>query len=194
MKNWLCKITVLTLVSLHALSLTAQNKMLDSLNAVLRDQKMDTHRVNTLLNLSREYFMAGDMRKTEFYLNSALKFSYSIHFVRGQAFSYIQMGHIYEWLGRRKEALEKKLAALKLLKNTGSQEDIALGNLVVGHAYNILEENAEALQFFYNALSGYEKAGNKYEVGNRKLQLLVGALRGRDSGLSKSIGNLSGTK
>jgi tetratricopeptide (TPR) repeat protein len=99
--------------AIHATGIAQQDKMADSLLNVLKTQKEDTNRVNTLNALARNYSQKGKDSLAIKYANdviaSAAKLNYSLGIFRG----YTTLGSAYAKAGNEELALKNHRKALE---------------------------------------------------------------------------------
>ncbi|MEO6882870.1 MAG: T9SS type A sorting domain-containing protein [Bacteroidia bacterium] len=73
----------------------AQNHKIDSLYAVLKTEKEDTNKVNTLNVLSEKLWRAGVVQKSDSLANNALALSEKLNFQKGRAKAFDYISNIY---------------------------------------------------------------------------------------------------
>src|SRR4051812_30879351 len=84
----------------------AQNKKIDSLQVLLKKDKLDTNKINHFNQLSIEYKNARLYDTAIDYANSALQLALKLNFKKGMAISYTKIGNVYDFLCNYPEALK----------------------------------------------------------------------------------------
>ena len=142
----------------------AQNKNIDSLLILLKTDKLDTVKVNHLLQLIRECEMTGSFENGLNYGREALELSLKLNFKKGIAKADNSIGNIYLNQGKYFEALKKYSASLKISEEIGNKKGIAssLGN--IGLIYQSQGNYPEALKNYYAALKIRKEMNDKQGI------------------------------
>ena len=111
----MAKLKLLYLIVLVILScnLSGQNNEIDSLILILKHQKDDTNKVNTLNNLSWENLSMGDYEKSIENSKNALLLAEKLKYKKGIANAYNNLGNTFSDRGELNEA---KIIMKRLLK------------------------------------------------------------------------------
>src|ERR1035437_4574891 len=121
----------LSLLILNALFLIpnsfsfAQNKNIDSLLTLLKNDKADTNKVIHSYKLCWEYRNIGLYDTALYYGNSALQLAQQLNFKQGIAASYNNIGNDYYNQGNYPNALNNQFASLKINEEIGDKQGIA---------------------------------------------------------------------
>ncbi len=105
---------MVSVLLLHFPLLSQQGK-LDSLHAVLLQQKEDTNRVNTLVSLCGELTSRDTERALECG-KEALQLAQKLSFKRGTAGAYLELGRVYDAKGEKKESQRSLEIGLNLAR------------------------------------------------------------------------------
>ena len=116
-------------------SYAQNNKVIDSLELVLKTAKADTLKVKNLNFLSAKYFNIGKyelaMKKSE----SALLLAEKLKFKKGIADSYNSIGGVYRIQGNNSESLKNSLVALKISEKLDYKKGIVKSYNNIGNTY-----------------------------------------------------------
>ena len=143
----------------------AQHK-LDSLNGVLKTEKEDTNKVNTLNSLASGYDDIGNMNIADSLAKNALQLASSLNYKNGQAGALITIGYISIGRGNYSEAMKAFSQSLELCKATSDSAGIANAYSCIGLSYRDQGNYSEALKNYLIALRIRERLGNKRAIGN----------------------------
>jgi adenylate cyclase len=163
------------LVSLHTQASSPGQTRIDSLISVLNKQKGDTNKVNTLNELAWEFYASNyDNKKALQYAEEALSLAQKIRFARGEATACRRRGGIELNSGHYGDAMKSYSRELKLQKEIGDKNRIALGYMQVGSVYFYLGNYPSALE---NYLSGLKIAEEiKDRISTSKISNNIGLL------------------
>jgi Tfp pilus assembly protein PilF len=92
------------IITVHATGIAQQDKIADSLLNVLKTQKEDTNRVNTLNQLARTYLRKGDDSLAMKYANDVIASAAKLNFPRGIILGYRCLGFVYNNAGNEELA------------------------------------------------------------------------------------------
>ena len=201
-----------TFLILHSFSF-AQNRTIDSLITLLKNDKSDTNKVKHLNKLSWEFKEIGNYDTSLLYSNNALQLSQKFNYAQGIANAYSLIGNVYDYQGDYPRALEFYLKALKLDEEQKNKKGVAkrLGN--IGIVYYEQGDITKALDYYFMALKMDEELGDKIgmsiDLGNigsiyvekgdysKAMEYLHKALKmkvklGDKSGIASTLSNIGG--
>jgi adenylate cyclase len=159
------KILCLTLLLFCQHSSSAQDeRMVDSLETILKTVTQDTAKANILFSLSKIYW-GVDSAKSMRYADQLLELSEKANYKNGIARAFISKGVINYKMGNYLQALAWDNKGLSVAIVTGDKGLVALSYLNIGNVHNIQGNNPEALKYFFLALKLYEETGDKQGVG-----------------------------
>jgi tetratricopeptide (TPR) repeat protein len=134
-------------------SLSAQRPVIDSLRNVLKTEKDDTNKVNTLNALSSRQEGMGKYDTAIIYANAARVLAEKLNFKEGLAEAYSHIASLYDDRGDYTQALDYYNKTVALMKEVGKKREISssLGNLGIvyyeqGNFVKALECDNEALK------------------------------------------------
>lgn len=127
-------------------TLFAQNRNIDSLFILLKNDKTDTNKVNHLNTLCDEYIKIHVLDTALYYGNTALVLALTLNFKKGIANAYKLKGKAYLYQTNYNKALENWLPALKIeeeLENKKGMEFLLcnIGFIVSGDFYFFHKNN-----------------------------------------------------
>ncbi len=154
---------ILTLLVILSLNSNAQDKKLDSLNAVLTSTIPDSAKILTHIELAKA-LRGSEPKKAFEHSKKALNLAQSSKYLPGIALGYKWVGFYYFDRSSFLEAQNWWLKALKAYEEVGDMDGKAnmLNNLGSIH-YN-LGNNAQALEYFLPSYELSEKIGNKLRL------------------------------
>lgn len=153
-------VAVLIAVGISSL---AQNKIIDSLKNVLKTQKDDTGKVNTLNRLCEKVWRSGQLDTALVYSGNAKALSNKVGYKRGLVDAYKSEGIIYDIRGDYSKALELDFKALAISQEIGNKNDIAKIYCNIGYVYSHLGDYAKALDYDFQSLTIQKDLG--YKIG-----------------------------
>ncbi len=152
----------------------AQNKQIDSLQNILKNNKEDTTKVNALNLLSIQCWQTGNYTKGLGYANSALTLAKTIKaWPKGIAVAFDNIGIINWYKGNYPEALKNYLAALKLREAPGDEMFKAVSLNNVGIVYLYQSNFPEALKYYTSALLIFKNKCGSISVDKKCLKGLA---------------------
>jgi two-component system NtrC family sensor kinase len=178
-----------------------QNSTIDSLKKVLLTQKEDTNKVNTLNELSINFFNNVDYKNAMQKAKEALTLSGKINFINGKGAAFQNIGLIYEFQNNNlPEARKNYYLAIKYYEESGSKNKTANEFLRIASSYNQEANSSRSVENIYLALKLFEETGDKEGLAQCYLMLggnnfyqkeYPGALKNLFSALkiSEEIGN-----
>lgn len=161
------------IVAAHSICSAQQDKTTDSLLNVLKTQKDDTGKVNTLNALSRGFSRKSEFELSNKYAKDAISLAEKLNFKKGFILAYTCLG-INNWLlGNYKEAMENHLAVIKFGEETGNKSAIGIAYNNIGLLYSDQGNTTEAIKNYLIGAKISEESGDKksqanayYNVGN----------------------------
>lgn len=201
----MAKLKLLYLIFLVILScnLSAQNDEIDSLILILKHQKDDSNKVNTLNKLSWENMSMGDYEKSIENSKNALLLAEKLKYKKGIANAYNNLGNIFSERGELNEATNYYEKALKIRKEINDKKGISISYNNFGTIFEAQGNYLEALNSYFSSLkikeeindkkgisvsynnigSIYEKQGNyeeaiKYHFASLKIKEEIGNKKG----------------
>jgi len=163
LKFFLCTV-VLSAASANAFSQDLDKKI-DSLNRVLKTEKEDTNKINTLNALAFELQQASNFSNSLANANSAMALAKTLSFQKGVGDAYNNLGVVYWNQGNYTEGLKSLSAALKIGQDINNDMIIAKSYTATGNIYLKQSNIPEAMKYFGMELGLREKMGDKYELG-----------------------------
>jgi len=148
------------------ISYSQNDTKVDSLLNELKKVQEDTCRVNTLNALSKHFIQISDYTKANNYAKDALLQAEKIHFSKGIAASYLNIGLIYTNQGDYPEALNQFRSSLKIYEDIGDKRGIADSYHMIGVIYYYQGNYSEALEKYTNSLKLNEEIGDKLKIAN----------------------------
>lgn len=146
-------------------NLFAQNKLIDSLQSVLKDAKEDTVKAFLLTELSWEQLVTADFKGALQNADSALALSKRLNYPWGIATAYNRKAGALEEFGNYAESLKNYEASLKIHLETGNKKGIASCYNNMALVYKAEGNYAKALECYLSALRIREEMGDKKGIG-----------------------------
>lgn len=167
MKNFL-KHTFIVIILLFSFEFSfAQNKVIDSLNRVIKKDKNDIEKTKHLNALSWEHLLIGNSDSAILVANKALLIANMLPEAdklkaSAESFSNIAMGNSDK--GNFAESITYFLKALKIGEDLGNKKIISnnLGN--IGNVYGNMGEYDKSLEYILKAMKISEELGDKKRV------------------------------
>jgi len=147
------------------LTLSAGNKI-DSLRNVLKTEKEDTNKFNTLIALTRKVDQADNFDTALIYVTQALTLAQNLDFKKGIAKAYDVTGSIYAHKDNYPKAIENEEKALAIYQELNSKNSIASEYNHLGTAYWNMGNYPKSLEYDLKALEIYKQTGNKYGIAS----------------------------
>lgn len=135
----------------------AQQKRADSLQFVLKGLGDDTIKVNTLLELSREYYWTANYKEALQSATSAQQLASKINYRKGEGNAWISSGHTYLRKGEYDSALHHFTRAYQVFTTLAMPIELANAHLYLGQTYDLLASYKQALEHYKVALDIIEK-------------------------------------
>ncbi len=129
---------------------SAQNRIIDSLNALLAKEKQDTTRVTLLWNLASAYnsFNPDTSRALA---AQALILAQRIKYLEGESKSLGKLATAYNQIGNYPSAMAFYLRQLQLEEKRNNPQNMTSVLLNIGSVYTYQEEYDKALDYYYRA-------------------------------------------
>ena len=157
------KIILISISLAVHITASAQNRAIDSLQVVLRNQGGDTNKVNTLNNLSYELRQL-DNKKALQYAGEAILLAEKLNFQKGIAIANLNNGFAY-YDQDFTESLKYFLEALKVSKEIDYKIGIADSYNNIARCNSSLGNYPEAIKNHLAAIEIYEELGDKQGMG-----------------------------
>jgi serine phosphatase RsbU (regulator of sigma subunit)/tetratricopeptide (TPR) repeat protein len=134
------------------LASVSQSRHTDSLRKVLRTQKEDTGKVNSLYELGLDYYQSGTYKTADSIVDLQLALALKTNFKKGAALAYNLKGKLYQANNNNTEALKDFEQALKLCTDINDKgiEGTTYGD--IGIIYENEGNYPEALKYQLSAL------------------------------------------
>lgn len=146
-------------------SLCAQSTKVDSLKLILSKAKDDSLKCETLGELGSFYYYNGNLSEALKSYESALSLSETIHYKRGIANSYSEIGMVQEAQGNYSEAIQNMYASLKIMEELGDQHHIVSTYINMALIFADHRDFKRALQNANLALDISKKSGDNMYLG-----------------------------
>ena len=131
----------------------SQNTEIDSLLKVLKTQREDTNKINTLFGISKLYKSQRDPDQAMEYQKQALLLSEKLKFWLGKAKAIYYLGNIYFDLRQNyAQALEYYYKSLNLFEELGDKKWISNAHSIIGEVYYIQDNFIESLESYQLSL------------------------------------------
>jgi tetratricopeptide (TPR) repeat protein len=159
------KITLLFYLFLISVNVFAQNKEVDSLQALLHTSIADTIKIkvlNELVNLNK----GSDLEKALEFAKQSKAVSMKIKDESGKRNSLNNMGVIYTSLGNYNEALKCHFEAVQIGEKLKLKKEISASYQNIGNIYLNIADYPAALPYYLKSLKIKEELGNKKGMAN----------------------------
>ena len=160
-------------VAIHAICFAQSARRIDSLLHVLKKQKEDTVKVNTLNALARNYYLADNDSLCIKYAENAKSLSQKLNFKKGAAMACTNQGSSYINFENYDEAMIQFQASLKFAEDGQIKALTAVAYNSIGNVYWYMGNAQESVKYYYLAAKASEEAGDKkmeamayYNIGN----------------------------
>ena len=163
------KITLLIICCLSLKGSAGQQKVIDSLNALLASSKPDTNRINLLILLDNKT-IDNNPKLANSYMFEALKLSEILHWQHGRMLSCSRLGSGYYILGNYPVAMEYYQKSLHIADSIGERKGIASAYNNLANVYQSTSDISGALNYYLKALKITEETndekGTEIELDN----------------------------
>src|SRR6185312_10816876 len=164
MKTVLIRVYFFLLLFLPILALGHGSKV-DSLLSILKKQKEDTGKVNTLNELSLLNIGIGNYPKVDSLAKCALKLSQTLNYSKGIGWAYKYIGDVFYFQGDYKTALKNDSISFETFKKITYTPGMARVCLTTGDIYTDMGNYPQALKSIMQALDSYKVMGNRKGMG-----------------------------
>ena len=144
------RLHLLLLISLLSMTASAQNRIVDSLNALLKIEKRDSNKVTLLWNLANAY-NAFKPDKALSISQDALILAQHIRFTEGESRALGSIANAFNQIGNYPKALEFYLRKLQLEEKRNNPQNMASVILNIGSVYLYQEEYDKTLDYYFRA-------------------------------------------
>lgn len=148
-----------------------QDQKVDSLLNVLKNQKDDTSKVNTLNTLSKQFLLIKNISDAKKYAEDALSHAEKIGFKKGIINANVNTGNInnrkgatYYYEGNYPEALKNYLVALKIYEKNEAKRETANARRNIGLVYWKQGNYSDALKNHLASLGIFEEIKDKKAI------------------------------
>ena len=159
--SWSFFLLFIFISAVHAAGMAQQDKQTDSLLNVIKTQKEDTNRVNTLNALSRRYSVTDNYVLSNKYAEQAISLATKLNFKRGFILSYANLGLNNEAEGNYPAAMNNFLTMLKYSEETGSKKSIAAAYNNIGFVLSSQGKSIEAINNYRISAKLNNEIGDK---------------------------------
>jgi len=149
----------------------AEQKRIDSLTLVLKQQMEDTNKVNTLNELGNLKMFKGENEQSLKHYLEALTLSKKLHYKKGIAKSILHIGTVDNHKGNFRNALNYSTQSLIISNEIGDKKGIAAAYNNSGIVYLNQGYYKEALDNFYKSLKIKEELNDKQAIGKTYLNI-----------------------
>lgn len=149
----------------------AQNRAIDSLQILIKNDKEDSNKVNHLNAISSNYQLEGEFENGLIYGEKALQLAEKLNSKKGIAISRSNIGTIYLIEGDFQRALDNFNISLELYKELNIKKSIGSSYGSIGIIYTHIGNYPEALKNHYAALRVREEIMDKVGVARSKLNI-----------------------
>jgi two-component system NtrC family sensor kinase len=160
----------LLLIGFHLPSMS-QNRIIDSLKNVLKNQKQDTNKALTYVRISEQYIYTGDINNSFLYSDSAISLARKLSFARIEASALENRGAGFMNLYKYDSAKIYFLASMNVRRRIGDKRGIAQSYNSMGLFYQYQDSLPEALQNFYTSLKDFEELDNKKGISMVRISI-----------------------
>lgn len=145
---------------LYSIGIFAQHPKIDSLNARLQSEDIDSNRVTLLWQLAEQYQSFKPDTALQLAQEGVL-LAQRIHFIEGESRSLGRLASAQYLTGNYPKALNNYMLKLKIEEKRNSPRNYASALSNIGLMYILLEEYPNALSYLYRADSTVEVTGGK---------------------------------
>jgi len=177
--------SLLLIYLLIATSGIAQNPEIDSIRKWLGTAKDDTVKVNSLLALSKAYLSIDPLHAIN-YADSARSLSEKLHYLKGSAYAFKNIGNAGAMSGKFLEALDNWEKALDLFTAIGDKAGVANILSNEGAIYFNQSDDARALELYLKALKIAEATADTMRMAT-VLQNIGAVYSNKTSTLNKAL-------
>jgi signal transduction histidine kinase len=169
---------LIVFVTMQSICIAQQDKIADSLLNVIKIQKEDTNKVNTLNRLSNRFSQRKEYELSDKYAKDAISLAEKLNFKKGFIPAYGNLGYNNQQRGNDKEAIENYRTSLKFAEETGNKSAVGRAYMSIGSVYFNQGNTTEALKYYLTSAKLLEESGDKgnqaiayYNIGNSYFSL-----------------------
>ena len=156
--NYLKKLLITGLLSIHFFSTNAQDNLINNLKNKLSTTQNDTVKANTLDSLSMYYmFFTNKYDSSFYYLNKYVDFSFNLKDKKYLVLAYARLGFYYFNTSQLNAGLNISLKGLQLSDQYGINDYLSTLYYNISFIYYNLGDSALSIQ---NAFKGVQAFGN----------------------------------
>ncbi len=144
----------------------AQNREKDSLLLILKTQKDDTNKVNTLAHLCWNLFKTSSYDTAKLIANEGLLLAQKLKFKNGEKKLYSRLGIICDYQGNPYDAITFQQKNIAICKEQGDEYGVAKAYTNLGLIYTNLGNYPEALRYHFMSLQIKEKIKQTKDLDN----------------------------
>jgi PAS domain S-box-containing protein len=156
----------ISVILLCYLNVFAQSPVVDSLKNVLKAEKDDTNKVNTLNAVSTNLIANSAYDSSLKYANIALALANTIRYENGRGVALNNMGSCFFYQGNYPNSFKTDEEALSIFEKNGNKKGIALSLITIGNDYQHEGNYLEAIDYRLKALKINEEIGDKPEMAH----------------------------
>lgn len=149
----------------------AQNRNIDSIQALILKDKADTTKVNHLNALVREYVHQGLFHLAEQTGANALELAKKLRSNKAIAGCYNSIAIVHYYSGNYPQALENHFSSLKVKEELKDKKGIATSYNNIGAVYEAQNDYPEALKNYVSALTISKEIKDKRGTGNAHINI-----------------------
>ena len=157
-------------IGINQLCVAQQLNKIDSLLHILKTEKEDTSKVNTLNLLGKESCITGDYNQTRKYSDEALHLSEKLHFDKGKIMALMNHGNSNFYEGDYPESLKKYSEALSIGKKIKNKKLIAYCYNYIGLTYTYQRNYSKATDTEQLALQLQQEVNDSAETRRGQAQ------------------------
>ncbi len=155
---------LLFIIQYSSLIINAQNRIIDSLQTLIKNDKEDTVKVNHLITLSQKQRAEGLCSEAIKTGKEALSISEKINYKKGIADAYTYIAEAHYWKSDFISAIDNHSKALKLYSELADELNISIVLNDLGNDYFWKGDYPTALNYFLKALKVAEKLNTKISL------------------------------
>lgn len=163
----------------------SQDKVIDSLRALLKVARQDTARINLLNTLSYKSTDASQYDPAFAYAREALVLSTRLDFKSGAARANVMMGRSVWKKGDIDNAIPYYFKAEKLYAESSNDPELARTRSNIGLMYTQRGKYPQSIDYFYKSLGIYETLKDSHAIAKVQLNLGFSYIRQLDTAKSK---------
>jgi class 3 adenylate cyclase len=147
-----------------------QATQMDSLKQLVSQQQDDSLKVNTLLELSQNYFSI-DQDSAILKANEAIRLARKIDFKKGEGYGYKNIGLAYYYMGDYDQVLENWEKSLAIFEEIDFKSGISNIQSNIGSVYQTIGNDPTALEYFISSLQSAETIQDTTRIATALLNI-----------------------